>query len=80
MHHEEVRTTINLDAEVLERTRRFAESRAWSLGRALSELARRGLDAQRPVRMIDGVYVFDLPEDSPVVSTEHVAALEAETP
>ena len=75
-----MRTTINLDADVLARTRQFAESRSWSLGRALSELARRGLEAQRPVRLIDGVYVFDLPEDSPAVSAEHVAALEAETP
>ena len=64
---------------MLERARQFAEARSLSLGKALSELARRGLEAQRPVRLVDGVYVFELPGDSPSVTSKHVAELEADT-
>ena len=73
-----MRTTVNLDDEVLALAHRFAESRSWSLGKAISELARRGLEAQRPVRLVDGVYVFDLPAGSPTVTSRRVGDLAAE--
>lgn len=73
-----MRTTLNIDDEVLELVHRFAESRSVSLGRAISELVRRGLEAERPVRKENGLYVIDLPEGSPTVTTRRVQELDSE--
>jgi hypothetical protein len=74
-----VRTTVNIDEEVLELVHRFAESRSISLGKAISELARRGLEAERRVRKENGLYVVELPEGSPEVSSRRVRDLDAES-
>ena len=71
-----VRTTINLDDDVFPLIKKYAESRRVPLGRAASELVRRGLNAKRPTRMVNGLLVFDLPADSPRVTTQHVRRFE----
>ncbi|HOF64955.1 MAG TPA: hypothetical protein PLL54_11665 [Dermatophilaceae bacterium] len=43
-----MRTTLELDDQVLAAARALARARGTSLGEAVSELARRGLHAQRP--------------------------------
>ena len=73
-----MRTTVNIDDEVLELAHEFAVSRSLSLGKAISELARRGLDAQRPARLVDGVYVFELRPTSPRVTSKSVRELAVE--
>jgi hypothetical protein len=73
-----VRTTINLDDEVLSLARSYAIARSVSLGRAVSELVRRGLDAPYPTRRVDGFLVFDPPPGTPQITTELVKRLEAE--
>ena len=73
-----VRTTLNLDNDTLLLAKVYAESRALTLGRAVSDLVRRGLAAERPFRMVDGFPVFDLPPDTPPVTTEQVRDLELE--
>ncbi len=73
-----VRTTLSLDDDTLLLAKAYAESRALSLGRAVSDLVRRGLASERPFRMVDGFPVFDLPPDTPPVTTEHVRDLELE--
>ena len=40
------------------------------------ELVRRGLTAARPTRTVNGIHVFDLPQDSPRVSTKKIRELE----
>jgi hypothetical protein len=60
-----MRTTLSLDDEVLRLVKRYAESRSVGLGKAVSELVRRGLTAQRPTRTVNGLRAFDLPADSP---------------
>jgi hypothetical protein len=79
-HHFCVRTTVNLDDDTGRLVKRYAESRSMSLGKALSELALRGLSARRPTKLINGLLVFDLPPDSPKVTTKKVRELEAELP
>ena len=74
-----MRTTINLDDEVHDLVVRYAESRSVSLGRAVSDLVRRGLEAKRPVHTVNGLQVFDLPSDSPTVASKKVKELEAES-
>lgn len=77
-HHDSVRTTINLDDDVFPLIKQYAESRRVPLGRAASELVRRGLAARRPTRTVQGLTVFELPAESPQVTTEHVRRLEEE--
>ena len=73
-----MRTTLNLDDDVLENAKRYAEHRALALGKAVSELVRRGLGARPKTRVVNGLVVFDLPADSPRVTTEQIKGLEAE--
>jgi len=71
-----MRTTLNLEDDVFEQVRQYAESRSVPMGKAVSELVRRGLTTPLPTRMVNGFQVVDLPPDSPVVTTEQVRRLE----
>jgi negative regulator of replication initiation len=73
-----VRTTINLDDEVLGLAKNYAASRSVSLGEAVSELIRRGLKAPCPTRRVNGLLIFDPPPGLPEVTTEHIKRLEAD--
>ena len=73
-----MRTTLTLDDDVFELAIRQAKLRKQSLGKTVSDLARRGLLAPTSSRVRDGVVVFQLPDDSPPVTTEEVRHFEAE--
>jgi len=73
-----MRTTINLDDDIAVIVKQYAESRALGLGKAVSDLVRRGISASRPTRTVNGLLVFDLPPDSPRVTARSVRELEAE--
>jgi hypothetical protein len=73
-----MRTTVNLDDDVLLLARRHAELRRESLGKTLSDLVRRGLSASTPVMEENGLVVFRLPADTPTVTTEEVRRLESQ--
>jgi hypothetical protein len=78
-HHNDVRTTINLDDDVLELAKQYADDRSVALGKAVSELVRRGVRSRVPTRIVNGFHVVDLPPDSPIVTTELVNKLEADS-
>ncbi len=73
-----MRTTLTLDDDILELAARQAKLRGVSLGKAVSDLLRRGLSAPTPSRSKDGLVVFQLPADSPKVTTDEVRRIEAE--
>jgi len=73
-----MRTTLNLDDDVLEMVRRYSEARSVALGKAASELLRKGLSSPTPTRIINGIVVFDVPADSPRITSERVKELESE--
>jgi hypothetical protein len=73
-----MRTTLNLDDDVADLAARHARSRKVSFGKAVSDLVRRGLNAPTPSTTKDGLVVFQLPSDSPDVTTDAVRRLEAE--
>jgi hypothetical protein len=77
-HHVNVRTTLSLDDDLMRLVRRYAESRSLGLGKAVSELVRRGFSTERPTRVVGGLRVFDLPPDSPKVTTQSIRDLEFE--
>ena len=57
---------------------RQAKARRQSLGKVVTDLARRGLSAPTPSQGRSGVVVFKLPDDSPPVTTDAVRRLESE--
>jgi hypothetical protein len=78
VHHGAMRTTLSLDDDTYRLVKRYAESRSVALGKAVSELVRRGFAARRPTRSVYGLQVFDLPAESPRVSAKRIRQLEAE--
>ena len=73
-----MRTTIALDDDVFELVARQAKLRGLSLGKTVSNLVRRGLSAPTPAQNKRGLVVFQLPIDSPKVTTEEVRRIETE--
>jgi len=67
-----MRTTLSLDDDTYRLLKRYAESRSLALGKAVSELVRRGFMVRRPTRSVQGLQVFDLPPDSPRVTAKRI--------
>ena len=53
-----MRTTLDLDPDVLQAAKEIAEVRGTTAGKVLSELARKGLAAPKSPRMRNGVPLF----------------------
>ena len=73
-----MRTTLTLDDDLMQVVTRQAKLRGVSLGKTVSDLVRRGLSASTPSREKNGLFVFQLPADSPTVTTEEVRRIESE--
>jgi hypothetical protein len=73
-----MRTTLTLDDDILELAARQAKLRGVSLGKTVSDLVRRGLQAPTPSQQEGGLVTFRLPSDSPRVTTDDVRRIETE--
>ena len=73
-HHIRMRTTLTLDDDIMEEAAKRAEALKISLGKAVSDLARRGLQAAPPVHDRNGLIVFDPPKGSPKITAKKVKA------
>jgi hypothetical protein len=73
-----MRTTISIDDDVFVEVKTYARTRDVAIGKAVSELVRRGLRAPLQTRIVDGFHVVDLPPDSPVVTDDDVQRLKDE--
>src|SRR5579864_3390409 len=60
-----MRTTLNLDDDVLSVVKQYAETRSVGLGKAVSELVRRGIAAPVPTRTINGLLILIRPRTHP---------------
>jgi hypothetical protein len=69
-----MRTTLDVESDVLDAARALAVARRVSVGAALSELARRGVAAQTPVGIRNGFPVFQVPTGTPGFGPDEVAA------
>ena len=67
-----------LDDDLFDLVRRQAKLRGLSVGKTVSDLVRRGLAAPTPSQDKGGLVVFQLPADSPTVTTEDVRRIEAD--
>lgn len=66
-----MRTTLNLDDDVVTAARELAQGEHRSLGSVVSELARRGLTPAR-VEADDGLPVIRVPAGTPPITPEMV--------
>ena len=71
-----MRTTLSLDDDVFREAKVYAKSRDLALGKAVSELVRRGLQAPLQTRVVNGFHIVGLPPGSPPVSSEDVRNLQ----
>jgi hypothetical protein len=75
-----MRTTLNLDDDVMEAARSIADTERRPLGEVVSELARRGLAPQRmPFGDEQGFPVFAVDDDAPPITAAMVEAALDET-
>jgi hypothetical protein len=70
-----MRTTINLEDVALEAAKAYAKARAIKLGQAISELIVRGSTGNIPLRETNGLWVFDLPKNTPKITSAKVKQL-----
>jgi hypothetical protein len=70
-----MRTTINIEDDAYASAEAYARARALKLGQAISELIRLGSANRLRLKEVSGVWVFDLPEDSPPLSAQQVQAM-----
>lgn len=74
-----MRTTLDIDDKLLALARVRARDKGISLGAAVSEMMRRGLEVPR-TRSQRGFPVFDLPADAPVITSEMVTRYRDDDP
>ena len=67
-----MRTTLEIDDDVLLAARSVAAAEGKNIGKALSDLARRGLAPRIQSKTRSGFPVFDIAPDSPPITLEMV--------
>ncbi len=67
-----MRTTLTLDPEIMSAARQIAAARSQSIGEVISELARRGLEAQRKAAARHGFPIFHVPKGARPLTLEDV--------
>jgi hypothetical protein len=72
-HH--MRTTLTLEDDAFATAQAYAKARAIKLGQAVSELIRRSSVEKMPFKQTGGVWVFDLPADTPQATAAQVKEL-----
>jgi hypothetical protein len=71
----QMRTTLTLEDDAFSTAQTYAHSRSLKLGQAVSELIRRASSQQLPLKQQDGIWVFDLPADTPRATSAQVKSL-----
>jgi hypothetical protein len=69
---------LNLDKDVLEKVKTYAADRHMPMGKAASQLIKRGLEDRCPTRWEDGFLVFDPGPDGYVTHEDVRRVLEEE--
>jgi hypothetical protein len=70
-----MRTTLNLDDDALKILREYSETRSLALGKAASELVRKGASAPVQMQMVNGFCTVVLPKGGKKITSEHVKRL-----
>lgn len=73
-----MRTTLTIDDDLLAAAKVLARSRAVSVGKVISELARSGMRSAPRMENKDGFPVFSVPPDARTITLEDVQRIEDE--
>ena len=71
----DVRTTLDLDADILGVAKQLAFERKTSAGKVLSDLARQALKPKKAPKYRNGILLLERPAGSPIVTMELVNSL-----
>ncbi len=67
-----MRTAITLDDDIIETAHYLAKQDQTSLEKVISDLARKGLQEHKAIQLKNDFPVFEVSENSPVITPEHV--------
>ncbi len=67
-----MRTTLDIDDDVLQAAKELATARRKTAGQVLSELARKGLEPKRTYRVRNGVPILPHRPGAPLITCEDV--------
>ena len=70
-----MRTTLSLESDAIKAIQAYARSRRLSLGKAASELVRRGARYQVGTRKVNGLPILDASDEFPMITSERVREL-----
>jgi hypothetical protein len=73
-----MRTTLAMEDDALELLRAYAKKHGISLGHAASDLIRNGSRYQLTTKRVNGLTVFNVPSDFPLVTDDLVSRLRDE--
>jgi hypothetical protein len=74
-HHCYVRITLDLDDDLLDEVKQYADRRSVALGKAASDLIRRGLNSSLQTKTVNGLQVVVLPENTPKIDSAFAKSL-----
>jgi hypothetical protein len=74
-----MRTTVNIEDDLLAAAKSLARARSQTLGQVISELIRKGLHTSRSTSTRSGFPVFDVPAGAHPITLEDTKQLEDET-
>lgn len=75
-----MRTTLNIEEDVLRAAKEIADQRGMTVGQVLSDLARKSLTRKSPVSKKHKLPLFPIQTDAQVVTLELVNQLRNESP
>jgi hypothetical protein len=75
-----MRTTLNIEEDVLRAAKEIAQQRGMTVGQVLSDLARKSLTRKSPVSKKHGLPLFPIQADAKIVTMELVNQLRDELP
>jgi hypothetical protein len=75
-----MRTTLNIEEDVLRAAKEIALQRGMTVGQVLSDLARKSLTRKSPVSKKHDLPIFPIKSDAQVITLELVNQLRDETP
>lgn len=75
-----MRTTLNIEEDVLRAAKEIAQRRGMTVGQVLSDLARKSLTRKSPVSKKHSLPLFPIQADAQIVTLELVNQLRDESP
>lgn len=73
-----MRTTLAIDDDILQQVKEYAENRGIPLGRAASDLIRRGISRPAPTHIVNGLRVFTRSSEEPTITPDLLRRLDSE--